>query len=151
MKVDTLVDQIATYEDKPVNLYHAFRSAALDTISTYCFAESYSALTYPSFKHPLLHSIEQFGQMMWFDRAFPFVIPGIDSLPTGLVARLLPAAKGLISLRATILMKIDEMLNNPGIVDAADQETVFSHFLAPQPSKKNFTIPTRLSLREEVR
>lgn len=38
-------------------MYHALRSATIDIITSYCFAEPYGALEVPEFEHPVLNGM----------------------------------------------------------------------------------------------
>lgn len=141
---------MVSYKDHPVDLYHAFRSVALDIISGYCFAQSFSTLKYPSFQHPILFSITEFPQLVWISHAFPFLMPTLFSLPESILLRLTPTIKGLFNLRHSLQAQIEKLLEDPSQLEKDEHETIYHHLMTPQPQKGQPTIPNKRSLLDEV-
>jgi len=148
-QVDILISQIISQKDRPVKLNHAFRSMTLDIITSYCFAQSWSTLTYPFFQHPLLLAMEAASLVIWYLHAFP-ILRWLLPLLEPLVARTNANMKALIQVRTHMKSKIDELLKDPGLLDRADHETVYHHLLTVQPSKGQHQIPSKTSLWHEV-
>jgi hypothetical protein len=149
-QVDILISQIISQKDRPVDLYYAFRSTTLDIITSYCFAQSWSTLTYPFFQHPLLLGMDEALPIVWCLHAFPvlrWLLPWMEPL----VARTNPNMKAFLQVRTRMVSQIDELLKDPGLLDRADHETVYHHLLTLQPSKGQHQIPSRTSLWHEVR
>lgn len=144
MQVDILLNQVLTYEDRAVDLFHAFRSATLDIISGYCFAQSFSALTYPSFRHPVLVGMDGSPRLLWIFQAFPFIMSLLISIPPSLLVILDPSMKGWMFVRSKLEEQIEQLLADPGSLDRADHEIIYHHLLTARP------IPSKKSLLEEV-
>lgn len=143
--------QVLSYKDQPVDLFYAFRSTTLDIISSYCFAHSWSATTYPSFQHPILISMNETPKMIWFNHAFPLLKDIIMSMPAALPTKWLPSnMQGLLAVRATLSGQIDKFLADPLLLQEAEHETVYHHLMTPTSGKGHHDIPTRDSLLEEV-
>lgn len=144
------MNQLLSYEDKPVNMSLAFRSATLDIITSYCFDKSYGAITFPSFEHPILVGMQASLPMARLFKAFPIMHSIFPLLPAGLLMKMNPMTKGFVDLRNHLSAQIDDLLANPGSLDRADHEIVYHHLMTPQPSKGQFEIPSKKSLLEEV-
>lgn len=115
--------QVLSYKDQPVDLFYAFRSTTLDIISSYCFAHSWSATTYPSFQHPILISMNETPKMIWFNHAFPLLKDIIMSMPAALPTKWLPSdMQGLLAVRATLSGQIDKFLADPLLLQEAEHE-----------------------------
>lgn len=129
-------------------MFYAIRSATLDIIASYCFAHSYSALTFPSFQHPILTSMDTSLQLLWVNHALPFLPGLLNRLPQNVLSSLTPAIKGFLHMRDGLSTQIDGYIKDPSSLDKAEQETVFHHLLRPA---KGQPIPSKKSLLEEVR
>lgn len=131
-------------------MYYAFRSTTLDIITSYCFAQSYSTLTYPSFQHPMIHGIDQTLPMFWFLHAMP-IMHKILPLLNPIMGRINPDIKAFLDFRVRMGAQIDEVLKDPGSLDRTDHENVYHHLLNIQPSRGHHQIPSKTSLLHEVR
>ena len=149
-QVDILVSQVLSHKDRPVDLYYAFRSTALDIITSYCFAQSWSTLSHPSFHDPILYGMDESLPAMWSLYAFPF-LNWLLSLLEPLVKRFSPNMKAFIELRRHMANQVDGLLKHPELLEMADHEVVYHHLMTPQPSKGQHEIPSRISLWHEVR
>lgn len=136
-------------KDHPIDLHYAFRSLSLDVITSYCFAKSWLALTYPSFQHPILHAMTQRLRIRWLIHAFPFLNKVIGVLGPS-IARINPVSEALVNFRRHIIAQIDEILNDPESLARAEHETVYHHLLTPCSIKSPKDIPSRASLIDEA-
>ena len=153
-QIDILLTQLTLYKDEPVNIFYAFRSTTLDIISSYCFAYSWSPITFPKFQHPILLCMDETPKLLWLFHAFPFIkdlvinIP--PSLPDWIFQRLPVYVQGLFAVRSSLSTQIDNFLSDPLLLKEAEHETVYHHLMTPRPNKGQPDIPSKKSLLEEV-
>jgi hypothetical protein len=147
--VELLIAQMIAKGDYPVDLYYAFRSTTLDVITSYCFAQSWSTLTYPSFHHPMLHAMEQQFSLLWVFHAFPF-LPKLLAVLGSMATRISPAVKAHVVFQCGMAAQIDEILGDPGVLDKAEHEIIYHHLMVPDTGKGRHEIPPRKSLIEEA-
>jgi len=129
----------------------AFRSTAIDTITSYCFGRSYGAITFPSFQHPLLVSMQAAVPIPWLFKAFPISHRIFPLIVTSSIMKNNPVITGFVETKIRIMTQINELLANPGSLERADREIIYHHLMTPQPSKGQPEIPSKKSLLEEVR
>ncbi|KAJ7601968.1 cytochrome P450 [Roridomyces roridus] len=147
-KVDKLVSRILSYENGgPCNLFMAFRSATLDIITSYCFAQSFDALDHPNFHHPILSAILSGVTAIWTFKYFPSLYFIADRMPGWLIHRILPVSKGYTDLFAFLSRHIDSIIADPSQLDTADHQTIYHHLLHPNLAKHD--VPSRKSLLDE--
>lgn len=147
-KVNILVSQILSHKDDPVDLYYAFRSTALDIITSYCFAQSWSTLTYPSFHHPILLGMDQALTVIWNLHAFP-ILHSLLLVMEPLIIRLNPNMKAFLDVRSKMASQVDNILRNPGLLDKVEHEVVYHHLMTPHPTKGQREVPSRTALWHE--
>lgn len=138
----------------PVDLQRAYRSTALDIITSYCFAESCGALQYPLLQHPLLLGLETAFTLVWVLFAFPIVHLMIPVLPVlGPIIQLIsPSMAIMLDFRTRLEAQINRLLKNPDLLDGTvAHETVYHHLMTPQSAKDEFHMPSMKSLLDEVR
>ncbi|KAF9459675.1 cytochrome P450 [Collybia nuda] len=147
-KVDKLVSRILSYQGvKPCNMSMAFRSAALDIITSYCFAQSFDTLDEPDFRHPLPIAISSAITVIWTLKYFPFLKFISDHAPNWLAVWLLPVTKGYFDIFDQLSHYLDGILANPETLEAAGHETIYHHLLSP--NKLHQKIPSKKSLLDE--
>jgi hypothetical protein len=131
-------------------MYMAFRSTTLDIITSYSFAESFGAVSFPSFHHPILVGIQSSIQFLWNLTYFPMLHHLVHHMPESLALWLNPGIKGFLDIRTAMATQIDKLLADPGLLDLADQEIIYHHLMTPQPGKGQPEIPSKKSLLEEA-
>ncbi|KZP31904.1 cytochrome P450 [Athelia psychrophila] len=149
-KVDLLFSQILVHSNLPIDLSYAFRSVAMDIISSYCFAECYSLLTYPNFQHPMLRGMDSGVEFLWVLLAFPFllvVLPWLEPVMGYINTDL----KADLDVRARLTAQVDKLLKDPGSLEGAEHEIIYHHLMNPKPGKSvgDFKMPSRTSLIHE--
>jgi hypothetical protein len=130
-------------------MFRALRCVSLDIISKYCFGQSFDTLAVTDFSHPMVGFIKNSIRGTWVFRHFPIIRYVIPYLPTSWVLWLLPYMKGGSSMRQSISVPLDVLLNdkeNPGF---ATTETVYHQLLTPQPAKGHHNVPSRTSCLDE--
>ncbi|KAL1680777.1 cytochrome P450 [Schizophyllum commune] len=151
-KVDKLTTKLLAYDDasKPVDLLQALRAATLDIIFSYCFGEDCNALDAPDFKHPILVGADSINRATLIFKAFPALIFVQRFIISFLQLLGLPAVgPGLLVNK--ISAQLDELLENPKMLDDAPHETIFHHILpGASPEKGSTAFPTWKSLLDEA-
>ncbi|KAJ6499845.1 cytochrome P450 [Mycena vulgaris] len=146
-KVDKLITNILSHEgDTPCNLFMAFRAATLDIITSYCFAQSFEALDYPEFQHPILLAILSGVSAIWTFKYFPSLYFLMEHMPGWLMHGISPISKGYTDLFAFLSRYLDRILENPTVLDMADHEIIYHHLLHPD---ARHNVPSKKSLLDE--
>ncbi|KAF9457911.1 cytochrome P450 [Collybia nuda] len=148
-KVHTLITRIVAHGRKPVDMSLAFRCTTFDTISDYCFAQSFNALGAEGFQHPLLINMQTSIKYFWLLRYFPFILPLAYSMPQWLAERSNPLYKEFNVVRLQVEAQVDKFLASEAELENADHETVYHHLIRPK-SEKNHETPSRASLFDEA-
>ncbi|KAK0470451.1 cytochrome P450 [Desarmillaria tabescens] len=142
-KVDTLTGILAEeYRGRPVDLHQAFKATTMDIITAYCFAESFDALHYPSFAHPILQGMEGATATMSAVRHFP-ILALLHHLPEWLMIKMNPESVGVFRLQTVLGKQVDGILADPGVLDAV-HDTIYHHLLDDE------EIPSRKALLAEA-
>ncbi|KAJ7242078.1 cytochrome P450 [Mycena rebaudengoi] len=148
-KVNTLIRLILSHEGgKACNLFLAFRSATLDVITSYCFAQSFDTLNHDGFQHPLLLAVLSGVTVIWTLKYFPALYFVVDHLPGWLINHVFPEAKGYTDLVAFLSGYLDRILANPSVLGMADHESIYHHLIHPD-SRKGHAVPSKKSLLHE--
>jgi hypothetical protein len=137
-----------SHGSNPVDLHCAFRSTTIDIITSYCFAQSWSTLTYPSFQHPILVALTHQFTLIWVLHAFP-ILHKIISLVGPVLVMIDPSIKATVDFQERMAAQVDEILRNPETLERAEHEIVYHHFMARQPEKGRNEIPPRKALLAE--
>ncbi|KAJ6599961.1 cytochrome P450, partial [Mycena vulgaris] len=146
-KVDRLIANILSHDgDTPCNLFMAFRAATLDIITSYCFAQSFDALDYPEFQHPILLAILSGVSAIWTFKYFPSLYFIVEHMPGWLMHGISPISKGYTDLFAFLSRYLERILEDPTVLDMADHEIIYHHLLHPN---ARHNVPSKKSLLDE--
>ncbi|PPQ68061.1 hypothetical protein CVT26_007345 [Gymnopilus dilepis] len=134
-KIDVLVSRLQEYHfmKKSANLDLAFRALSLEVITAYCFATSSNALNSDNFQNGILEAIDQTLPMIWVFKHFPLIKTLLLGVPECFASVLKPSTKGILEQRKQMGSQIDQILKDPSSLQNADHETIYHHFLTPQP------------------
>ncbi|KAJ6520602.1 cytochrome P450 [Mycena vulgaris] len=147
-KVDKLVDRILSHRDGAAcNLFMAFRSATLDIITSYCFAQSFDTLDHPDFQHPILAAILSGVSVIWTFKYFPSLYSIAEHTPGWFMHSISPVSKGYTDLFAFLSQYLDKILADPSALNLADHEIIYHHLL--HPSSDRHQVPPKKSLLDE--
>jgi cytochrome P450 len=124
----------------------AFRSATLDIITSYCFAQSFDTLDYPGFQHPILASILSGISVIWTFKYFPSLYVLAEHMPGWLMHHISPVSRGYTDLFAFLSRYLDKIVVDQSALDMADHETIYHHLLNP---KDRHEVPSKKSLLDE--
>ncbi|KAJ7485700.1 cytochrome P450 [Mycena latifolia] len=142
-----LIENILSHEgDTPCNLFMAFRAATLDIITSYCFAQSFDALDYPNFQHPILLAILSGVSAIWTFKYFPSLLFFVENMPGWVMHRISPVSKGYTDLFAFLSRYLDRILEDPTVLEVADHEIIYHHLLQPD---ARHNVPSKKSLLDE--
>ncbi|KAJ7656544.1 cytochrome P450 [Mycena rosella] len=150
-KIDKLISRISTNgkHGKPVDMHMAYRSATMDIITNYCFADSFDALDAPDFRHPILVGLQTGITSSWILKYMPWMLHAIESAPDWMVDRLPREHQFFRDLRRFSSTQIDGYTVDPTLLDRADQPTIFHQLMVPSVKSKGL-IPSRTSLMGET-
>lgn len=146
-----MVKRLLKYETtkKPANLDLAFRSTSLEIITAYCFARSPDALEAENFQHDILTALDQTLPMIWVFKHFPLIKHVLLGVPESWASVLKPSTRGILEQRKQMGAQIDNILKDPSSLDTVDHETIYHHFLTPQPENQRLPPITREWLLDE--
>jgi cytochrome P450 len=150
LQIDYLISQLATYKDVPVNMHYAFRSATLDIIMEYLFANTLDALDAHHFRHPVLCGLQEGLPAFWLMRHFQWVFPVMMTIPPEVVMYLNPPARGVLTVIKTCEKQINGLLANPESLEHADHEIVYHHLMNPDPEKRGHEEASKNRLLDEA-
>jgi cytochrome P450 len=149
-QVDHLIDKLKTYENEPVNMHMAYRSATLDIIMEYLFARCYDAISARHFRNVTIVSLQESLKTLFVLKHFPFVFTILNILPGWLVIKLDSSAQGFVKIVQTCNMHADEVLANPEEqLHNASHEIVYHHLVTPDHAKRS-EMPTKERLSNEA-
>jgi len=150
-KIDLLVSRLLEYEHagKAANMDLAFRSTSLEIITSYCFAKSSNALDSEGFRNEILTAMDQTLPMIWIFKHFPIVKKLLLGVPECFASILKPSTKGILEQRKQMGAQIDDILKDPSSLQNVDHETIYHHFLTPQPENQRLPPITREWLLDE--
>jgi len=149
-KVDHLIDELKTYDNEPVNMHMAYRSATLDIIMEYLFARCYDAISARHFRNSTIVSLQESLSTLFVLKHFPLVFTILKILPDWLVNKLDSSAKGFIRIVHTCETHANEVLSNPEEkLHNASHEIVYHHLVTPDPAKRS-EMPTKKRLSNEA-
>ncbi|TFK39689.1 cytochrome P450 [Crucibulum laeve] len=150
-KVDMLVSRLLRChpDKKSTNLDLAFRSTSLEIITSYCFAKSANAIDADNFQHDILQAMDQTLPMIWVFKHFPLIKRLLLSVPESFASVLKPSTTGILEQRKQMGAQIDEILKDPSSLENVEHETIYHHFLTPQPENQRMPPITRDWLLDE--
>jgi len=145
------VSRLLQYEHKgkSANLDLAFRSASLEIITSYCFAQSSYNQDSADFDCEILRAIDQTLPMIWVFKHFPLVKTLLLGVPECFASVLKPSTKGILEQRKQMGAQIDGIMKDPSSLQSVDHETIYHHFLTPQPDSLRHPPVTRDWLLDE--
>ncbi len=137
-QVDVLISRLAAFEAKKTaaDLHLAFRSVTLDIITSYCFGQSFNALQHPGFAHPVAISMDATLHLCWVFKHIPFLRILVDTCPPSIGMALMPKTKGYFDQAAQLGGQIDEILDNPMVMQQAEHDTMYHFFITKQGDSK---------------
>ncbi|KIM39662.1 hypothetical protein M413DRAFT_19768 [Hebeloma cylindrosporum] len=151
-KIDLLTTRLLEYQfaNKPANLDLAFRAISLEVISAYCFASSAHTLDSENFQNEILTAMDHTLPMIWVFKHFPLIKALLLGVPECFASVLKPSTKGILDQRKQMGAQIDDILKDPSPLHAVDHETIYHHFLTPQPENQRMPPITREWLLDEA-
>ncbi|PPQ71719.1 hypothetical protein CVT24_007889 [Panaeolus cyanescens] len=135
--VNKLVDHLAAYQlaGKSADLYLAFRAVTLDIITSYCFAKTFDAVSFPGFRHPVALTMDATLHLAWVFKHFLFLRKFVDRCPEWIGLTLMPGTKGYYDQANQLGSQIDEIMENPSILDKSEHETMYHYFITKSNEK----------------
>jgi len=93
--------------------------------------------------------MDQTLPMIWVFKHFPLIKKLLLGVPECFASVLKPSTKGILEQRKQMGSQIDEILKDPSSLQNADHETIYHHFLTPQPDNQRLPPITREWLLDE--
>ncbi|KAF9057330.1 cytochrome P450 [Panaeolus papilionaceus] len=136
-RVDKLVIHLSAYQParKPADLYLAFRAVTLDIITSYCFGTTFDAVDFPGFKHPVALTMDATLHLAWVFKHFLFLRKLVDRCPEWLGLMLMPGTKGYYDQANQLGGQIEEILENPNVLNKSEHETMYHYFITKSNEK----------------
>jgi len=149
-KIDKLISRISTYREdqKPVDMHMAYRSATMDIITSYCFADTFDALDAPDFQHPILVGLQTGVTSSWILKYQPWMLLAIENAPDWMIDQLPRDQQFFRDLREFASNAINSYSSDPTMLDRA-QPTIFHQLMVPN-LKDQGRVPSRRSLMGET-
>ncbi|TEB16421.1 cytochrome P450 [Coprinellus micaceus] len=97
-------------EGNVINIFHGLQSISLEVITTFCFAKRFDAIDYPGVSTPILGHFSS----KW------------------LVKIIAPQSLAFPAFTRTLGDQIDAILEEPTLLEKAEQETIYHHLLNPK-------------------
>ncbi|TEB28395.1 cytochrome P450 [Coprinellus micaceus] len=119
-------------EGNVINIFHGLQSISLEVITTFCFAKRFDAIDYPGYQHPFLAIFLESMRGIFLVQHFPFLRPLIFGLPEWLVKIIAPQSLAFPAFTRTLGDQIDAILEEPTLLEKAEQETIYHHLLNPK-------------------
>jgi hypothetical protein len=137
-QVDVIINSLAAFEARKTaaDLHLAFRSLTLDVITSYSFGQPLNALQHPDFRHPAVISMGATVDLCWVFKHMPFLRTLVYACPPSINMALVPKLKVSSDKAAQLGRKIDELLDNPTILQEAEHDTLFHFFITRQGESK---------------
>ncbi|KAJ3545580.1 hypothetical protein NM688_g5608 [Phlebia brevispora] len=133
-------------EGKSTDIMLAFRCTSLDTITSFCFANSLHALKAPDFQSPSEQAMTLSLPNLPRIKYFPFIKVLSGWVPPVLISYLKPELAGLVRLRHFLEAQIRHVLKDPEALEQAPHPVIYHSLLNPAHGKR----PSFLSLRDEA-
>jgi Cytochrome P450 len=147
-------------------MHMGFRSATLDIIMEYAFAQSFDTLGARHFRHPTLVRLQEGlpGRVEFLDgmfelnrrleafaifRHFKFVPKLMLLIPRWLLTWLSPGTQGVVDVLTICERQCEEVLANPSSLQEAAHEIIYHHLVTPEPGKRA-RMPSKTQLIEEA-
>ncbi|KAJ8453932.1 hypothetical protein ONZ45_g19506 [Pleurotus djamor] len=149
-KVNKFVNRLVEESAKPIDIHRAYRCTTLEIILSYCFARDFDILSAADFRDPLILAVEAIMPLALVFKHFPFVygmLLGLD----GLFKRFRQDSFGPGELMDSLSQQIDELLEEPELLQQQTHDTIYHHLLTPKAAKGGpSVIPSKKSLLEEA-
>jgi hypothetical protein len=149
--MDHLV-QVLTQDNaagKSSDMLFAFRCFAVDTITTFCFGLSLSALSAPDFRAPIVEAMDNSLPTFHLFKHIPPIRKLIFSLPPWLAIKASPETAGLTNLQVILGKQVRDVIANPEMLNEKEHPTIY-HRLLDKDAHKGFPVPGFTALYEEA-
>ncbi|KFX89674.1 hypothetical protein V490_06862 [Pseudogymnoascus sp. VKM F-3557] len=131
------------------DLLLGFRCFTIDTITTFCFAQSVDAIDEPEFAAPIVEAMDNTLPAFHAFKYFPLLRKSILSIPPWLSLKISPQMAGLSRLQMLLGKQVTDVIANPDSLKDSPHPIIYSRLLDPDVQKGN-PIPDATSLYEEA-
>ena len=132
-----------------LDLLFAFRSFAIDNITSFCFATSVNAIDAPDFNAPIVEAMDNSLPTFHVFKHFPLIRKIIFALPPWLAIKASPETAGLTHLQVMLKKQVDDVIASPAILESAPHPTIYQRLLDPE-AHKGKPLPDKTALYEEA-
>lgn len=112
------------------------QSISLEVITTFCFAKRFDAIEYPGYQYPFLAVFLESIRGVILVQHFPFLRLLVSRLPEWLMVTFAPQSLAFAVFTRMLAHQIDDILEDPTLLEKADQETIYQHLLNPKSGPK---------------
>jgi cytochrome P450 len=117
------------------DLFLAFRSFTLDTITGFCFAKSVNSMDAPHFVTPMTEAMHNALAGFILFANFPLFRKALLSLPFWLAIILSPATAGFSRFRQVLKKEVEHVLANPESLKDQPHPIIYHRLLDPEAQK----------------
>jgi cytochrome P450 len=110
-------------------MFLALRCTTFEIVSAYCLDREVGAIDYPEFEHPFITGIQSAIPFFWVLKYLPWLTPMMAD-PSDWVISKMPKLRAVFEFRFDIRRDIDNILDNPDVLQKAEHPTVYQHLLA---------------------
>jgi cytochrome P450 len=136
-------------EGKVIDMSMAIRCTTLEIVTSYSLDRTLGAIDYPDFQHPFIIGLHSTMSVIWVLKYLPWLTPIVTN-PSDWVASKLPHLRSIFEFRHDVRKDIDEILDNPDILQNAEHPTVYQHLLAAPEARKDKRDLTRDEMFHEA-
>jgi cytochrome P450 len=130
-------------------MFMAIRCTTLEIVASYCLDRTLGAIDYPGFQHPFITGLQSALPFFWILKYLPWLTPMVTNPSDWLISKL-PQLHSVFEFRHDVRKDIDEILDNPDILQKAEHPTVYQHLLAVHKEKKTRRELTREEMFQEA-
>jgi len=116
-------------------MFMAIRCTSLEIVADYCLNRTLGAIDYPDFQHPFITGLQSAIPFFWVLKYLPWLTPMVTN-PSDWVINRLPSLRHVFEFRHDVQREIDEILDNPSVLEGAEHPTVYQHIMAVAKEKK---------------
>jgi cytochrome P450 len=137
-KIDNLISRLAAMRtsDKAANMSMALRCTTLEILSAYCLDHDVGAIDYPDFR------------FVWVLKYLTWLQPMMTN-PSNWIINKSPL-RAVFEFRHDLRRDIDQILENPEVLQKAEHPTVYQHLLAVPQEKGAKHVLTNEQLVQEA-
>lgn len=127
----------------------AIRCTTLEVAADYCVSRTLGAIDYPEFQHPFITGIQSAIGFFWVLKYLPWLVPIVTD-PSDQLVKWMPKLSSVFAFRREIQKDIDNILDNPDVLQKSEHSTVYEHLMTAPDEKERMVRFTRDDMFQEA-